>query len=114
MWVAGTQSDGMCYHKHTLPSLPEVLHIPSVVTHITPFHKGNVTILPSLAIFPSSTTPIHCKSCTAHITVGKHFKSTSFCAPALVITANTSIITELTDILSAYDFHKYKFPVCTF
>jgi len=49
----------MCYHRHTQPSLPDVLHIPSVVTHITPFRKGRLAILPSLAIFPSSTIHIH-------------------------------------------------------
>jgi len=87
MWIAGTPSDGMCYHKHTLPSLPDVLHIPSIVTHITPFRKRNVAILLSLAIFPSSTIPIHCNSFTAHITLGKYLKSTCFYAPALVITA---------------------------
>jgi hypothetical protein len=55
MWMAGTPSDGMCYHNHTLPSLPDVLHKQSVVTHITSFHKGHLAILPSLAIFPAST-----------------------------------------------------------
>jgi len=55
MWMAGTPSDGMCYHNHTLPSLPDVLHTQPVVTHITPFRKGHLAMLPSLAIFPAST-----------------------------------------------------------
>jgi hypothetical protein len=55
MWIAGTPSNGMRYHKHTLPSLPGVLQIPSVVTHITPLRKEHLAILPSLTIFPSST-----------------------------------------------------------
>jgi hypothetical protein len=54
MWIAWTPSDGMCYHTHTLPSLPSVLHIPTVITHITPFRKGHLAILSMLAIFPPS------------------------------------------------------------
>jgi hypothetical protein len=27
MWIAGMPSDGMCYHKHTMPSLANMLHI---------------------------------------------------------------------------------------
>jgi uncharacterized Fe-S center protein len=27
MWIAGSPSDAVCYHKHTLLSLPDVLHI---------------------------------------------------------------------------------------
>ena len=57
MWNAVTPSDGMCYHKRTLPSLPDVLHMPSVVTLITPIRKGHLAILPSLAIFRASTIP---------------------------------------------------------
>jgi hypothetical protein len=55
MRTAGTPSDGMFCHKHTLSSLPEVPHIPSVIILITPFRNGHLAILPSLAIFPSST-----------------------------------------------------------
>jgi hypothetical protein len=33
MWIAGMPSDGMCYHKHTMPSLANMLHIPSVIKH---------------------------------------------------------------------------------
>jgi hypothetical protein len=58
IWIAGSPSDGMCYHQHTLPSLPSMLHIPSVVTNITPFHKGHLAILLLLAILPSSTIHI--------------------------------------------------------
>jgi hypothetical protein len=35
--------------------LPEVRHVSFVVTFITPVHNGLLVILPSLAIFPSST-----------------------------------------------------------
>ena len=54
MWIAGTPRDGMCYQKHTLPSSPKVLHVPYLYTHITPFRKDRLAILPSLAVFPSS------------------------------------------------------------
>jgi hypothetical protein len=61
MWIAGTPSVGMCYHKHTLPCLPDVLHtcVPSLVTHITQFRKSYLVVLPSLALFPSSTILRH-------------------------------------------------------
>jgi hypothetical protein len=59
MLIAGTTSDGMCYHKHTLPSLPIMLHTPSIITYITPFGKGHLATLHSLAIFPSSTIHIN-------------------------------------------------------
>jgi len=58
MWNAGTHSDGMCYHRHKLLSLPDVLHILyhlSSHTHSTPFRKGHLAILSPLATFPSRT-----------------------------------------------------------
>ena len=115
MWIAGTPSNGMCDHKHTLPSLPDVLRIPFVVTHITPFHKGNLVIISLVGYIPLKYYTYSLQNFRVHITVGKYFKSTCFYAPALVIKhCYTLIITELTDVLSARDFHKYKFPVCTF
>ena len=44
LWNAGTPAEGMCYRKHTLPGVPDLLHMPSVVTHITPFRKGHLAI----------------------------------------------------------------------
>jgi len=43
-WLAGTPLDGICYDKHTLPTLPGMLHMPSVAIHITPFRKGHLAI----------------------------------------------------------------------
>jgi hypothetical protein len=54
IWIAGTPSDGMCYHQHALPSLSIVLHKPSVIINITPLCKGHLAILPLFAMFPSS------------------------------------------------------------
>jgi hypothetical protein len=42
MWIAGMPSDGMYYDKNALNNLPDMLHIPSVITHITPFRKGHL------------------------------------------------------------------------
>jgi len=46
------------YLRRTVPSLPSALQMPSVVTHITPFHKDHLAILPSLAIFPQVLYPL--------------------------------------------------------
>ena len=55
MRIAETSSYGICYHKPTQPSSPHVLHVLSLVTHITPFRKNHLRILPSFVIFSSST-----------------------------------------------------------
>jgi hypothetical protein len=55
MWIGGTPVDGMCNHNHKLCILPEVKHVPFLVTLITPARNGLLAILPSLAIFPSKT-----------------------------------------------------------
>jgi hypothetical protein len=40
MWIVWTPSDAVCHHIHTLPSLPDMLHITFVVIHITHFAKA--------------------------------------------------------------------------
>jgi hypothetical protein len=52
MWIAGTPSDGICNNNHKLRILPEVQHVPFVVTLIALVRNGLLAILPSLAIFP--------------------------------------------------------------
>jgi len=66
MWIAGKPSDGMCYHKHKLPSLPDVLHISSVVTHITPFRKDHLAILSSWPYAPQVLYIYNTSSSTSH------------------------------------------------
>jgi hypothetical protein len=52
MWIAGTLSDGICNHNHTLCILPEVQHVPFVITLTTTARTGLLAVLPSLAILP--------------------------------------------------------------
>ena len=45
MRCAGTPSDAICYHKHTLFCLPHVLNVLPLVTHITPVRKVCLSML---------------------------------------------------------------------
>ena len=48
MRIAGTPSHGMCYHKHTLPSILDVLNIYHLSSHtrIAPFRTfGHITLV---------------------------------------------------------------------
>ena len=45
MWIAGTPSDGMCYHQRTLPSVPDMLHMPSVNHTISQRLFGHITLV---------------------------------------------------------------------
>jgi alanine-alpha-ketoisovalerate/valine-pyruvate aminotransferase len=36
VWFAAIPLDAVCYHKHKLSCLPDVLHVLPLVTHITP------------------------------------------------------------------------------
>ena len=46
--------------------------------------------------------------------IGKIFKVYLLLCTCTCNHCYTLVITEITDVFSAYDFHKYKFPVCTF
>jgi len=55
MRCAETPSDAICYHKHALSCLPDVLHVMPLVTNITQVHKGRLAILLSyLRVYPSN------------------------------------------------------------
>jgi hypothetical protein len=64
MWLAGTPSDAMCYHKHTLPSLPNMLHVPFVIMHITPCSLLSQTY----TVQSSLPDMLHMPSVIMHIT----------------------------------------------
>ena len=55
LWNAEKPSGAICYHKHTLYSVPNVLNMLCFDTLITLFLNSSLAMLPTLVIIPSYT-----------------------------------------------------------